>query len=139
MKVCPHCQSVSFDDMETCFGCLRSFRQQSAADQAVGEFVDEAQSAELAGALVEARDSSPLVIEAEASSSERQGRAPLEITRDEVSRAIVVTDPSREQVGSRAAGMARLHVRLPQGYHYDVYLEKPEGASIQLGWVPAPE
>ncbi|MCL2136336.1 MAG: hypothetical protein FWH40_02245 [Coriobacteriia bacterium] len=34
------------------------------------------------------------------------------------------------------SGMARLHVKMPQGYHYDVYLEKPEGASIQIGWVP---
>jgi hypothetical protein len=142
---------VSFDDMETCFGCLKPLTLQAETDEANGDVVEGAPDEKLAGAfvgasdekltgtLVGARDDAPLVIEAEASSSERQGRAPLEITRDEVSRAIVVTDPSREQASPKAAGMARLHVKLPQGYHYDVYLEKPEGASIQLGWVPALE
>jgi hypothetical protein len=50
----------------------------------------------------------------------------------EVSEAITLPDAPRHNF----SGMARLHVRMPQGYHYDVYLEKPEGASIQIGWVP---
>ena len=106
--------------MEVCYGCLNPFKREV-----------EAQSD---------ADTEPLVIEPKASSTERFGRAPLEITRDQTNQSIMVSDPARNSVLSGGmAGMARLHVKLPQGYHYDVYLEKPEGASIQLGWVPVAE
>ncbi|MDR2956560.1 MAG: hypothetical protein LBU61_00055 [Coriobacteriales bacterium] len=101
MKTCPYCQSVSFDDAETCFGCLFRF---------------DVQSHEL-----------PVLVNA---TSEDNQNDDAEVTE-------AITLSNNQQTGF--SGMARLHVKMPQGYHYDVYLEKPEGASIQIGWIPDPE
>ena len=97
MRICPYCQSTSFDDQETCYGCLHHFDdtdvsvQQTTPVQAI------------------AKPNLPEVV-------------------------LPTTLPSN--ASTSGSGMARLHVSMPEGYHYDVYLEKPEGASIQIGWIP---
>ena len=110
MKTCPHCQSVSFDDQKTCYGCLGLFQVEPESRQ--------------------------LVVQAKSSYTKNQTTSvnvKQGLTQPEVVSATENMLGNTQPVGS---GMARLHVKLPQGYHYDVYLEKPEGASIQIGWVP---
>ena len=107
MKVCKKCQSLSFDDMETCYGCLEPFDKQPAA-------------VEVMPVKVTSTTLEPLSFLSDIT------------TEREHSEAIAVTE--RQQ--SNTSGIARLQVRMPDGYYYDIYLEKPKGASIQIGWVP---
>jgi len=51
--------------------------------------------------------------------------------------ALSATGTSQQTIKKPSrGGIARLQVRLPGGYHYDVLLEKPEGASLSIGWLP---
>ena len=127
MKTCPYCNSTTYDEAEVCYGCL--YRFDSVTRKL--SLLPECESVAVSGSA--------------ASSGEDRLVAPsgeallAETTADSEVRALATVDNGNQGRPSVSApGMARLHVRMPQGYHYDVYLEKPEGASIQIGWVTEP-
>ncbi|MBQ9022216.1 MAG: hypothetical protein IJ113_09470 [Eggerthellaceae bacterium] len=47
MKVCPVCQTKSFDDMETCYGCMHHFNNEGSAEsESVTKELEEISPAE---------------------------------------------------------------------------------------------
>jgi len=115
MIICKYCQSSSFDGMKICYGCLKPLD-----DNPISVPQNEPLHVE------------PISLKAVTASTSKPD-VPASQTVVKVTEAITLPKSSA-YIGS--PGMARLRVKMPQGYHYDVYLEKPEGASIQIGWVP---
>ncbi|MDR0309030.1 MAG: hypothetical protein LBH87_03780 [Coriobacteriales bacterium] len=157
MKTCPYCQSVTFDDMDVCYGCLHHFEDAEST---------AAKSMETTGDLKEINDGleeflksleedlEPIEPTGESGKSDSKQEA-LKCMNSGGTTSASVTNagdserdkealhtpaqilPSRSPEPKRGAtgGIARLQVRLPGGYHYDVLLEKPEGASLSIGWL----
>ena len=127
MKVCPYCQSTSFDDMESCFGCLHRFDAPAPATIIPAFAEDDVMD------LYKPEPEPDL-------EPKLEGTVPLPrvpvVALNESATIIPTVSPLPESAQAGFSGIARLHVQMPQGYHYDIYLEKPEGASIQIGWIP---
>ncbi|MCL2882856.1 MAG: hypothetical protein FWF30_00065 [Coriobacteriia bacterium] len=218
MRTCPYCQSISFDDIDTCYGCLHRFTDSektgiaqivdtpSAGDHLTAdieaglrEFVESLEEdldlLEPSGALTPTPDREDASCpenrgqkkkgdktqEPEADSSHREptmvkvasettgvaaseeaAAAKVESEAEEASvrpNGLAIKEANDTALGPRPksvlpfavsvpdaaqpilkrpsrGGIARLQVRLPGGYHYDVLLEKPEGASLSIGWLP---
>ena len=127
MKVCPYCQSTSFDDMESCFGCLHRFDAPAPAT-IIPTFAEDD--------VMDAYKPEPEPdLEPTQEGTATLPRVPV-VALNERATIIPSVSPLPESAQAGFSGIARLHVQMPQGYHYDIYLEKPEGASIQIGWIP---
>jgi hypothetical protein len=113
MKTCPHCKSTGFDDLTVCYGCLQPFID----DSVEREYLNQ--------------NNAPIDVQVVNEAPQHDTATPVSLPVD-----VSKTTTIQSRVTGRHAGMARLHIRMPEGYHYDVYLDKPEGASIQIGWVP---
>ncbi|MCL1879666.1 MAG: hypothetical protein FWF71_03460 [Actinomycetia bacterium] len=155
MRECPYCHTLSFDDMSICYGCLHRFEQTGSTSPEAKTVLAVADAASdmphvQDGAVdghangqadIEGSMLADLLVAPDADLdrllTEHPPAAPS-IPSDLFCPEIAATDdcgrPTVAADRGIVSGMARLHVELPEGYHYDIYLEKPEGASIQIGW-----
>ncbi|MDR0459396.1 MAG: hypothetical protein LBG68_02885, partial [Coriobacteriales bacterium] len=92
MKTCPLCQSVSFDDMEVCYGCLSHLEPKTATVELPKPTSTAADNESVSSVII------PTITEPEAAIQ------PIQVSE-------AITYPPKSS--SSFSGMARLHVQMP--------------------------